>query len=123
MAVEQQTTRAAELVALFETHMGIKSRTLAKAVSLAGRQLPRAMRTQAALLVEAEALAGNPKLMRQLDGAALEIAYRALSEHLAAIDLKERRRTRQLKVVAGIVFNLLLVFGALLGWIWWQGQP
>lgn len=115
--------RLEQLLGLFETHLGVKAATLDKAVARAGRRLPKQLRRKAEVLIAAEANAGNPILMRQVNQAALETAYQDLQRHLQANDLKEQRRTRQLNMLAGIAFNLLLVLVAFLAWLWWQGQP
>ncbi|MEM1351826.1 MAG: hypothetical protein AAGF27_05755 [Pseudomonadota bacterium] len=115
--------RTAELLALFQERMGVKASTLEKAVARAGRRLPRAVRDQAATLVDAQSWAGNPKLMRQLDSQVLASAYRDIADHLKSIDNREERVTRQLNRLALIAFNLLLVLAAFLAFVWWQGQP
>ncbi|MGZ2256820.1 hypothetical protein [Roseobacter sp. A03A-229] len=95
-----------------ERHLGVKGRSLAHQVRRAGRRLPRRVRAQAVLLGEAEALAGNPRLLRQLDDRRLAHALEDVSAHLAGIDRAEARRTRIISVLAVIAFNLILLFTA-----------
>jgi len=120
---EDLHARNARLLELFKTHLGVTASSLDKAVARAGRRLPSAMRRKAALLVQAEAQAGNPKLLPQLDLSSLDMAYRDLRRHLEAIDLKSQRRTRQLNTLAGLAINLLIVLAAFLFWAWWHAQP
>lgn len=93
-----------------ERHLGIKGRSLAHQVKRAGRRLPTRIRAQAALLGEAEALCGNPRLLRQLGEARVKQACKEVSEHLAGVDRAEVRRGRVLSILAVIAFNLILVF-------------
>lgn len=119
---DELSARNAQLLSLFQTHLGVKETTLDKAAARAGRRLPKKLRRKAMLLATAEATAGHPKLSRQLDFAALNTAFVELQKHLKGIDLKAQRRTRQLNVLAGLAFNLLLVLAAFLAWVWWQSQ-
>ncbi|WP_299676498.1 hypothetical protein [uncultured Roseobacter sp.] len=95
-----------------ETHLGVKGRSLAQQIKRAGRRLPRRLRVQAGMLAQAEAAAGNPRLLRQLDEARLTRALDALSAYLAGIDRAEARRTRMISIAAVIAFNLILLFTA-----------
>ncbi len=101
-----------DLSAALERHLGVKGRTLAQQVKRAGRRLPRRVRADARLLSEAEAVAGHPRLLRQLDQAQLDRALQDLTTHLAGIDRAEARRTRILSMLAGIAFNMILLFAA-----------
>ena len=66
-------------------------------------------------------MAQHPKLMRRIDPEAVAAAYSALEAHLTQIDLAERRKTKALNVVAGLVLNLLLLGIAVLVFLRWQG--
>ncbi|WP_227267537.1 hypothetical protein [Roseobacter weihaiensis] len=104
--------KAQLLRAMIEKQMGVSAPSLEQAVRRAGRRLPRRLRKQAALWVEAETWAAHPKLARRIDGPPLEQAYQDLATHLQQLDPAEERKTRRLNTLAGIVLNLLL-FGGL----------
>lgn len=95
-----------------ERHLGVKGRSLAHQVRRAGRRLPKRVRAQAALLGQAEAVSGNPRLLRQLDEARVAQACEELSAHLAGIDRAEIRRGRILSILAVLAFNFILIFVA-----------
>lgn len=110
-----------ELRTLIQTQRGIKARNLERAGKRARRQLPSAARAQAAVLVEAEQMAANPKLARRLDTAALEFAYREVARHLDGLDPASTRLTRRLNMVAGLALNILLFAGLCVLFLWWRG--
>lgn len=113
--------KAQALRAMIEKQMGVRAPSLEDAVRHAGRRLPRRLRKQAVLWVEAETWAAHPKLARRIDGPPLELAYQDLKTHLQQLDPVKERRTRRLNVLAGIVLNLLL-FGALfVALLLWRG--
>ena len=104
-----------------EAKLGVKSRDLSQALRRAGRRLPRRVRAQAAVLVEAEKRAGHPKLARQMDGGAVREAYAHVTAHLRAIDGADARKGRILGLAGVIAFNLLLIIVAFVIWLWWRG--
>ncbi len=104
-----------------ETKMAIKSRDLSEALQRAGRRLPRQIRAQVAVLAAAEKQAGHPRLARQVDAAAVRQAFGAVSAHLRSINAAEARWTRFLSVVTGIAFNIAVVVGLFVWWLWWRG--
>ncbi|MGC1496628.1 MAG: hypothetical protein WA790_12540 [Sulfitobacter sp.] len=104
-----------------EAKLGVKSRDLSQALRRAGRQLPRRIRAQGVVLADAEKLAGNPKLARQIDAGAVKDAYTQLSAHLRTINVADARKGRILGIVGVIAFNLLLIIVAFIIWLWWRG--
>lgn len=109
------------LRALLKAKLGVGGRNLPDALARAGRRLPRAVRTQAQMLVEAERQAVHPKFARQVDAHAVRRGYRAVVAHLEAIDLADRRRGWLLGVAGALAFNVLLAFALFVTWLWWQG--
>lgn len=93
-----------------ERHLGVKGRSLAQQVKRAGRRLPRRIRAQAVLLAEAEALSGNPRLLRQLDKSRIAEALSGVSAYLAGIDRTDARHGRILSILAVLAFNFILIF-------------
>ncbi|WP_300012870.1 hypothetical protein [uncultured Roseobacter sp.] len=101
------------LSSALERRLGVKGRSLAQQVKRAGRRLPRRIRAQAQLVAEADAVRGNPRLLRQMGDEQVAQAYSEVLEHLAGIDRADARRGRILSVLAAIAFNLILLFTAL----------
>lgn len=112
--------QAEVLRALLEESYGMTAPTLESAVRRAGRRLPRTLRRKAAVVVEAEMLSGHPKLAPRVDGAAVQLAVRDITDHLKSYDLAEKRKTRLLNILAGVAFNILIVLVLFLCWLWWQ---
>ena len=119
--VRDLTTRTQNLRRAFEAKLGVKSRNLQQALKRAGRRLPRKQRRQGAVLVRAEKLAQNPKLARQIKPEELDQAFDSISAHLGTIDVADRRKGRWLALAGAVAANLLLVIGAFIWWLWWQG--
>ena len=55
-----------------------------------------------------------------IDEAKVTKAHRALVDHLKTIDPKERRKTRILKLLGAVSFNLLFVIAAFITYLWWR---
>lgn len=107
------------LARVFEAQLGVKSRSLGQALRRAGRRLPRHVRKQGAFILQAQALAGNPKLARQIDPRAVESAYADITAHLEAIDVADERKGRLLNLAGIIAANILLVAAGFVLWLWW----
>ncbi|AXI45396.1 hypothetical protein C1J03_04690 [Sulfitobacter sp. SK012] len=104
-----------------EKRLGIKTDDLAQGLRRAGRRLPRRVRAKAKVLVDAQAMTGNPKLARQVDASTVRVAFDAVTTHLRGIDVRDARNGRRLSLAGAVVFNLLLVLAAFFAWLWWQG--
>lgn len=112
---------AAALSTALERRLGVKGRTLAQQVKRAGRRLPKRIRTQAQLVAQAEAVSGNPRLLRQLGDAAVAQACADVTEHLAGIDRAEARRARLISILAVLAFNFILLFTAVVVFLRMRG--
>jgi hypothetical protein len=116
------TAKAESLRLALRAKLGVRGRDFAQAADRAGRLLPARLRKQAAVIVKAQGLGGHPKLMRMVDVTAITKAHVEISTYLSAIDPKERRRTKVLRWVGGIVFNLILVAVCFVIWLIWSGN-
>lgn len=112
---------AAALSLLLHQKLGVKGGGLEAKVVSAGRLLPRRIRRQAMIVVEAEKVSASPKLSRMIDRRALERAYREVGDFLDAIDPGERRKTRIINFIGLLSLNLLAVGGILLWYLVAQG--
>lgn len=57
-----------------------------------------------------------------MDPAPLQAATRDMTQYLKGVDPKERRKTRVLRWLAGLVFNLMLIGALLVLVLRWQGM-
>lgn len=95
--------------------------TLERAMKKTGRRLPRKAHAQAKILIEAERLAGHPKLSLMLDGDKIAGAQQALRAALDQIDPAERRKGMVLSTLGMAAFHLIAVFALLMAVLLWRG--
>lgn len=119
---ETIAARASRIEAGLQQAFGVRAGSLNKALKRTGRRLPRRLHAEAAHVIEAQGLGGNPKLMRQVDGAMLDRAEEVVLAYLDTIDRSDRRKGMWLGLVGVIAFNLLLVIVGFLLWMIWSGQ-
>ncbi|KIN70817.1 hypothetical protein Z945_3281 [Sulfitobacter noctilucae] len=113
--------KVAQVQDLLTEKFRVKQLPLPKMVARVGRRLPRGMQARAAVLSDAERLAGHPKLARQLDQRSVGQAHTELVAYLQGIDVADRRKGQILGVAGVIVFNLLIIVVAFVAWLWWRG--
>lgn len=109
--------RIATLQLLLRDRLGLRGTTFERQVHRAGRLLPRRQRRAAQTLLGAQDWMSHPRLARLLDRRTLDAAFADMHRHLDGIDPRERRKTALLRLLGGIVLNLM-VFGALLYLAW-----
>ncbi len=83
--------------------------------------LPRGVRGAAARLAEAAEQAPNPKLMMQLDQAAVAEAYDVCVRHLGGLGAGARRMAALMNFAASLALISLVVFGLVVGVLYWRG--
>jgi len=106
-------TMAASLSQALDEKLGLRHGTLARRAQKAGRRLPKRVRRQILDIAEAQKIAGNQHLARQLDGDALRTSHTKAMAHLKSIDPRDRRIGAILGSAGGLVFNLILLVLAL----------
>ncbi|WP_296418697.1 hypothetical protein [Pseudooctadecabacter sp.] len=114
-------TAAENIRALIEERLRLKARSLSHGVRRAGRLLPPWARREARYLVQAAEMARHPKMQARIDDARVAKAHRDLTEYLTSIDPKEQRKTRILKVLGAVSFNLIVVVAAFITYLVWRG--
>ena len=114
--------RSARVQSALEGAFGVRAKTLAKALRKTGRRLPKRLRVEAGLIAQAEALGGNPKLLRQVDGVALARAEAAVVTWLDSVDRAEQRRGFWIWVGAMVGFNMIAVIAGVVTWMWWTDR-
>ena len=100
---------------------GVRSKNLSQGLKKTGRRVPGYVHRECQVLVDAEKMAGNPKLLRQIDPQRVERALTITRDHLDTVDPVERRKTATLNLLGSVVFNLLVVFGLFVGVLVWRG--
>lgn len=114
--------RAGRIMRGLEQAFGVRAATLAKALRKTGRRLPKRLQAEAARIVKAQALGGHPKLMQQVDSAALDAAEARVIAHLKTIDRADQRKGRMLSIAGAIAFNILLVIAGFVIWMVWTDK-
>mmetsp|Transcript_27070 Transcript_27070/g.49274 ORF Transcript_27070/g.49274 Transcript_27070/m.49274 type:complete len:125 (+) Transcript_27070:13-387(+) len=114
--------RAHRIMRGLDAAFGVKADTLAKALRKTGRRLPKRLRAEAALIVDAQALGGHPRLLRQLDGTVLDAAEAKVTAHLKTIDRADQRKGRMLSIAGVIAFNILVVAAGFVVWMVWADK-
>jgi len=110
---KQFDERIAALQAALRDKLHLRGASLERQVQRAGRLLPQRQRRAAATLLGERDWMGHPRLARLLDRRDVDAAFADLHRHLDRIDPRERRKTATLRLLGGIVLNLML-FAALL---------
>lgn len=116
--LHQMSERVAQLMA-----ERLKARGTGLRAKLAhrGRALPRKLRAEAELLIDAEERALSPKLARQIDMERVSLAYDALVHHLKPIGVGARRRGYALDLAAIVVFVLIVTAVVVIAAMVWRG--
>ena len=117
VTIQQMTDRVA---ALLEERLRVKG-TLDEKLRRAGRRLPKRVRAAGEALVQAQAMAQSPKLLMQIDDAAVAIAYDICVRHLGGLSPGAARRGMLLNIAASIGFSLLVVAGLVLVVLYLRG--
>lgn len=116
---EQFDTRSSALRAALKAKLGIRSATLAQAFKRSNHLLPKPVRAAGVVLVDAQKKVVHPKMARLVDEGVVNKAFGTIEAHLAAIDVKERRKDARLRWLAVLILNMALValiFFAILKW-------
>lgn len=121
MTPQELSPLTLEIRQLLETQLRVRGASLEKQVHRAGRLLPRKIRAEAAVIVQANLLVQNPKLSRIVSADRVGQAHLAVSSYLQAIDPKERAKTRALNYAGFIAFNALLLSGIIITILVWRG--
>ncbi len=112
---------AQNIATTIETQLGVSGKTLQAKLRRAGRLLPKHVRKDADLIVQAQPLADNPKLMKQVNLPRLEAAERRVLAYLRQIDPADRRWGKFLGVMGGLSFNILAAIALFIGVLVWRG--
>ncbi len=112
---------AERVTSLMEERLRIKGSGLREKLRKGGRLLPRKVRAAAERLADAAEKSKNPKLLLQVDEAAVVAAYDICSKHLTKIDASHRRMTGILGTASSLAAILLFVGLIVVGVLYWRG--
>ncbi len=112
---------ADRVAALMQQRLQVGGTSLSEKLRRGGRALPRAVRSEAALLAEASRQAANPRLLPQIDRDRVARAHDICLGHLQGVDRAARRRAALMGVASSIAFSLFAVGLLALALLWWRG--
>lgn len=99
----------------------VRGEGIADVTERAGRKLPRHLRREAAVLIEAQSLASNPKLSRLVDERRVARAEKRLNRFLDKQNPAAERRGQILDVIAKIAFVFVTVVLSVFFFLLWRG--
>lgn len=97
------------MAARMSAQLRVRGEGIAEVTERAGRKLPRHLRSDAERLIEAEAMAANPKLARLVDEKLIARAEKRLHQFLDRQNPAAERRGEILDVIAKIAFVFVTV--------------
>ncbi|MEQ9053707.1 MAG: hypothetical protein RLO38_03270 [Roseovarius confluentis] len=103
------------------TQLRVRGEGIAEVTERAGRKLPRHLRSDAAALIEAEAMASNPKLSRLVDERRIARAEKRLNRFLDNQNPAAERRGEILDMIAKVAFVFVTVVLAVFFFQLWRG--
>lgn len=109
------------LLKAIDREFGFKADDLASAMAKIGRRLPRSAHKSAAILIEAQQQALNPKIVVQMDNRALRPPYRRLLSAIKAHDRKDARLGVVLGALGSLAVNLIVLSGIVFAVLRWRG--
>ncbi|VVT27396.1 conserved hypothetical protein [Roseovarius sp. EC-HK134] len=117
---EEFNTKTTRLQQAITDRMRLRGPTLERQLRRAGRRLPRRQRRAGAIVLGAQDWMAHAKLARVLDMGQVDRAFSDLHAYLDTLDPQEARKTAVLRLVGGIVLNLMLLAGLIYALIRWQ---
>ena len=118
VTIQQMADRVAGLM---EERLRVRGVGLTEKLRKGGRLLPRRVRAQADILAQSAAMAQNPKLLMQMDQAAVAQAYDVCIKHLAGVDAWDRRKGAIIGVAATVAASVLVIGVLVLVVLRWRG--
>ena len=103
------------------TQLRIRGDGLAEVAKRAGRKLPRRLRADADVLIQAGAMAEHPKLARMVDPRNLARAEKRLNRFLNKQNPAAERRGEILDFIARIAFVFVTVALSVFFFLLWRG--
>ena len=119
MELNDRTTALAERMA---QQLRLRSGTLDEVSARAGRKLPRHLRNEIEVLLSAQRMSKNPKLMHHVDATQIKKAEKKLNRFLDKQNPKAEQRAEMLDTIAKIAFVVFSVALAVFLTLLWRGH-
>lgn len=119
--IEKFRNQVETLDTLMQAKLGVRGKSVSARFKRAGRLLPKRIHKAGRIIAEAESAVANPRLARLYDPSTLDAAFADVATFLKTIDPADRRRGKVLGLLGGMVFNLILLMGAVIALLYWQG--
>ncbi|KAF0174272.1 MAG: hypothetical protein FD162_1095 [Rhodobacteraceae bacterium] len=116
--IQQMADRVAGLM---EQRLRVRGQGLSEKLRKGGRLLPRKVRAAAEVLAQGAAMAQNPKLLLQVDQAAVAAAYDTCVRHLGGVNGADRRNGAIIGVAASMAMSVLVVALLVIAVLAWRG--
>lgn len=113
---------AEDLAQTMARQLRLRGGSLGDVVARAGRKLPRHLQAEAQVIIDALALAENPKLSHRVDPKRLKRAERKLRAFLEKQDPRAERWAEFLDRLAGVVFILFVAVLGVFFFALWRGH-
>ncbi|NND22926.1 MAG: hypothetical protein HKO14_12615 [Silicimonas sp.] len=118
MDTNDRTRAMAEKMA---AQLRVRGDGLADVTEKAGRKLPRHLRRDAHVMIEAATMADHPKLARLVDEKQFRRAEKRLNRYLDRLNPAAERRGEILDLIAKIAFVFVTVVLAVFFFLLWRG--
>lgn len=109
--MQNLTDDIAHVSRLLRAALGLRGATIGDQIRHGGRLLPRKVRAAAQRLAEAEAMAGVPKLAKQLDYDGLTRDYKTCVQHLGPLSIGHVRHALWYRALSWSALIVVLVIG------------
>ncbi len=118
ISIQQMADRIAGLM---QDRLGARGGGLEAKLASRGRALPRKVRQAAEAVAKAAAMAQNPKLLLQIDHAALAQDYDLCLRHLTALTPRSGLWSGAVAIAAQVAVSVLLVVMLVIALLRWRG--
>jgi hypothetical protein len=118
MELDERTNALAERMA---QQLRLRSGGLADVSARAGRKLPKHLRTEVEVILNAQRMSEHPKLMHHVDAIQIRKAEKKLNRFLDKQNPKAERRAEILDTIAKVAFVVFAVVLAVFLTLLWRG--
>jgi hypothetical protein len=106
---------------LMEQRLGARGKDLRAKLAARSRALPRSVRRSVLALAVAQERGRAPKMLRQMDPAAIQKSYDTAVGYLQPLGVAARVRGLLLSISASALFAIIATGIAVLGFVVWRG--
>ncbi len=121
MAPTSAPQMADHVARILEDRLRIRGTGLAEKLQNGGRRVPAKLRSAAARLVHFAEMAQTPRLVPQIDPAALAEAYDTCLAHLGGIGQKDRRRAALSRFGTSVLISVAAAVAVFVAVLVWRG--